>query len=222
MRELYIEGLAIHGGPESCAGVREGVGEALTGVDGDLRLLRSEDCDRRPPERARYLERSRSRVARAGPSSSAESRGWRALAATRRAAGTLPRSLADRPDRRRATRIRGRLIPRHARERPIRSKAWKESAPLEAVLPRRCRGNAHRAHFAVRVRDRRQRASSGDSQQHYLPQRSSPRRSKARGASRPSSGAPGTRSAARASRDARAGASGRELPGAHLHHPRGR
>ena len=27
-----IEGVAIHGGPESCVGVREGVGEALTGV----------------------------------------------------------------------------------------------------------------------------------------------------------------------------------------------
>lgn len=27
----YIEGLAIHGGPESCVGVCEGVGEALTG-----------------------------------------------------------------------------------------------------------------------------------------------------------------------------------------------
>ena len=32
MRELYIEGLAIHDGPESCVGVREGGGEALTGV----------------------------------------------------------------------------------------------------------------------------------------------------------------------------------------------
>jgi hypothetical protein len=32
MRELYIEDLANHGGPESCVGVREGVGEALTGV----------------------------------------------------------------------------------------------------------------------------------------------------------------------------------------------
>src|SRR6266508_2976755 len=31
-RELYIEGVAIHGGPESCADVREGVGEALAGV----------------------------------------------------------------------------------------------------------------------------------------------------------------------------------------------
>jgi len=33
MKTLYIEGLAIHGGPESCVGVREGAGEALTGVD---------------------------------------------------------------------------------------------------------------------------------------------------------------------------------------------
>jgi hypothetical protein len=32
MREPRAEGVAIHGGPESCAGVREGVGEALTGV----------------------------------------------------------------------------------------------------------------------------------------------------------------------------------------------
>src|SRR4051812_19967986 len=32
MRELYIEGVAIRGGPESCVGVREGGGEALTGV----------------------------------------------------------------------------------------------------------------------------------------------------------------------------------------------
>jgi hypothetical protein len=32
MKELYIEGLATHDGPESCVGVREGVGEALTGA----------------------------------------------------------------------------------------------------------------------------------------------------------------------------------------------
>jgi hypothetical protein len=32
MKELYVEGLAIHVGPESCVDVREGVGEALTGV----------------------------------------------------------------------------------------------------------------------------------------------------------------------------------------------
>ncbi len=32
MEELYIEGLAIHGDPESCVGAREGVSEALTGA----------------------------------------------------------------------------------------------------------------------------------------------------------------------------------------------
>ncbi len=32
MRTPNIEGLATHGGPESCVGVREGAGEALTGV----------------------------------------------------------------------------------------------------------------------------------------------------------------------------------------------
>jgi hypothetical protein len=32
MEELYVEGLASHDGPGSCAGVREGAGEALTGV----------------------------------------------------------------------------------------------------------------------------------------------------------------------------------------------
>ena len=32
MGTLYAEGVAIHGGPESCVGVREGDGEALTGV----------------------------------------------------------------------------------------------------------------------------------------------------------------------------------------------
>ncbi len=32
MKEPYIEGVATHGGPESCVAVREGGGEALTGV----------------------------------------------------------------------------------------------------------------------------------------------------------------------------------------------
>jgi RNA-directed DNA polymerase len=32
MKEPYIEGVATHGGPESCVGVRESAGEALTGV----------------------------------------------------------------------------------------------------------------------------------------------------------------------------------------------
>ena len=32
MKESYVEGLASHGGPESCVYIREGVDEALTGV----------------------------------------------------------------------------------------------------------------------------------------------------------------------------------------------
>jgi len=32
MRELYVEGVAIHDDPESCVYTREGVGEALAGV----------------------------------------------------------------------------------------------------------------------------------------------------------------------------------------------
>lgn len=32
MKESYVEGLATHDGPESCADAREGGGEALTGV----------------------------------------------------------------------------------------------------------------------------------------------------------------------------------------------
>jgi hypothetical protein len=32
MRELYIEGVAIHGGPEPCVDSREAVGEASVGV----------------------------------------------------------------------------------------------------------------------------------------------------------------------------------------------
>ncbi len=32
MRESYVEGLAAHGGPESCVAVRKGRSEALTGV----------------------------------------------------------------------------------------------------------------------------------------------------------------------------------------------
>jgi RNA-directed DNA polymerase len=32
MEELYVEGLATHGGPESCVASRKGRGEALTGA----------------------------------------------------------------------------------------------------------------------------------------------------------------------------------------------
>ncbi len=32
MKELYVEGVAVHDGPEPCGGVREGVVEASVGV----------------------------------------------------------------------------------------------------------------------------------------------------------------------------------------------
>jgi len=55
MEELYAEGLANHGGPESCVGVREGVGEALTGVHTgwaiEPRNVSCPGCRRRAPER---------------------------------------------------------------------------------------------------------------------------------------------------------------------------
>jgi hypothetical protein len=65
MRELYIEGVAIHGGPESCVGVREDVGEALTGVrvgwaiEPRNHLVRGADAvprGGRPHRRPRYRE----------------------------------------------------------------------------------------------------------------------------------------------------------------------
>jgi hypothetical protein len=67
MRELYIEGIAIHGGPESCVGVREGGGEALTGVRAGWaieprnHLVRGADAvprSGRPHRRRRYREPS--------------------------------------------------------------------------------------------------------------------------------------------------------------------
>ena len=50
MRTPDIEGVAIHDGPESCVGVREGVGEALTGVRAGQPLSReitASGCRRR-------------------------------------------------------------------------------------------------------------------------------------------------------------------------------
>src|SRR6266568_6215667 len=67
MRALYIEGVASHGGPESCVGVREDVGEALTGVRAGWaieprnHLVRGADAVKqagRPRRRQRYCELS--------------------------------------------------------------------------------------------------------------------------------------------------------------------
>jgi RNA-directed DNA polymerase len=40
MKESHVEGLATHDGPESCAALRKGSGEALTGVRGGRELSR--------------------------------------------------------------------------------------------------------------------------------------------------------------------------------------
>jgi len=50
MQEPYVQGVAIQDGPESCVGVREDVGEALTGVrmgrvlSREIRLVRGADA----------------------------------------------------------------------------------------------------------------------------------------------------------------------------------
>lgn len=45
MRELYIEGVAIHGGPELCVGVPRGRSEALAGVRAGRAIEpRNDDC----------------------------------------------------------------------------------------------------------------------------------------------------------------------------------
>ncbi len=49
MKESYGEGLAIHTDPESCVGVREGVGEALTGAHAGWVLSREITHSRRRP-----------------------------------------------------------------------------------------------------------------------------------------------------------------------------
>jgi hypothetical protein len=54
MKESYVEGIASHDGPESCVDVREGVGEALTGVRAGRVLSRettSLGCRRRKETR---------------------------------------------------------------------------------------------------------------------------------------------------------------------------
>ena len=72
MKESYVEGLASYGGPESCAHIREGVGEALTGVRAgrvssreihapwrELRVVRGAEAvgeSRRPHRRCRIGE----------------------------------------------------------------------------------------------------------------------------------------------------------------------
>ena len=55
MKEPYVEGVATHDGPESCAGTREGAGEALTGARAgwviEPRNAGNPGCRRRYPRR---------------------------------------------------------------------------------------------------------------------------------------------------------------------------
>jgi hypothetical protein len=54
MKEPHVEGVATHDDPESCAGARKGVGEALTGAHAGRvlsREIRSPGCRRRPEMR---------------------------------------------------------------------------------------------------------------------------------------------------------------------------
>ena len=73
MRTLYIEGVAIRGGPESCAGAREGVGEVLTGVRAgwaiEPRNDNSSGC-RRSRKRRKATSRRRFRELLANPAGS--------------------------------------------------------------------------------------------------------------------------------------------------------
>jgi hypothetical protein len=56
MKESYVEGLASHGGPESCVHSREAVGEALTGVRAGRVLSRVMQTLRRKPQAVRGAE----------------------------------------------------------------------------------------------------------------------------------------------------------------------
>ena len=56
MKESYVEGLASYDGPESCVHIREGVGEALTGVRAGRVLSREIHALRREVQVVRGAE----------------------------------------------------------------------------------------------------------------------------------------------------------------------
>ena len=80
MRTLYVEGPATHGGPGSCVGVREGAGEALTGVHAG-RAIEPRNADpgcRRCRRSGRQHRRQRYRELMADPAGS-ENQGMRGV-----------------------------------------------------------------------------------------------------------------------------------------------
>lgn len=73
MKESYVEGLAIHNGPESCGDAREDVAEALTGVRTGRVLSRESDILRDADavgESGRQDGAHRYREVRSGPARS--------------------------------------------------------------------------------------------------------------------------------------------------------
>jgi len=74
MKESYGEGVAIHTGPESCADVRKGVGEALTGEHAGWALSRENESPHRGADALRVSGRPHSscrhRETRRGPARS--------------------------------------------------------------------------------------------------------------------------------------------------------
>src|SRR5713226_6143045 len=96
MRELYIEGVAVHGGPESCAGVREGVGEALIGVRVGWAIEPRNQCSGVPTP---YNEAEGNIVGRVFASGRRTLRGLRTCpcARTGRPDGRLSASMMPRP-----------------------------------------------------------------------------------------------------------------------------
>lgn len=105
MKESYIEGLATHDGPESCAGDRESVGEALTGESAGRVLSREINHTRVPT----LLSEAEGNTARSNKAS---------LGTTLR--GRRPLACADTPcarTGRSSTRLR-RMVPWAASGRP--------------------------------------------------------------------------------------------------------
>ena len=104
MKELYTEGLATHGDPESCAGRRKAAGEALTGAHVG-RVLSREITSSRGQRRVSRRKATSSTRVRA--SEWTARRGRRPLACVEPLCARTGRS-PDRP----------RVAPRAASERP--------------------------------------------------------------------------------------------------------
>src|SRR5215211_4590475 len=94
MEEPYIEGVATHGGPESCVGVREGAGEALTGVHAGWAIEPRNHCVRGADAVARGGRRRRRWRYRESSADPARSKNLRTREISMRENREIPRSPA--------------------------------------------------------------------------------------------------------------------------------